>query len=399
MICVTIAQTSHSFAFVDMLNAGPQCDLIEIRLDRFIKSPNVKELIEACPKPSIISCRRKSDGGDWEDTENARLTLLRQAILEKPEYIEIELDAAPQIRRYGPTKRIITYTNLSDVPDDIEDIYRQACEQDADVVKLTLPTRTPEEAWPLIKIIAKGSKPTVAVGVGRNGLMLNVLGRRYKAPWTYVALEKGMEAYPGMVSIGDFKEVFDYQAIDSRTPLLAVTGEPEFQRLVARVLNHGFRLANDKTRCLPVEMGTVKHFSRVVNAIKLAGVLVDDRHQEDILKVTSEQEEVVRQAGAADFVAIRKEQWQAFNTHVRAVLSCIEEGMQKHDPTIPPIAGRTFLVVGCSATGRSIASGLRQKNALVVVADPDNDRAKQLASALGIATPPPLRCTERCATA
>lgn len=383
MICVSIAQESQTLALVDMYNAAPRCDLIEIRLDQFIKSPDIKALLKACPKPAIVSCRRATDGGHWTGTEEARLALLRQAVLDGAAYIEIELDQAHQVRRYGQTKRVIAYTNMAEVPADLEEIYRQAQGKDPDVIKLTVPTRTPEEAWPVLKIVAKGSHPTVAVGLGRNGIMLNVLGRRYKAPWTYAALEKGMEAYPGMASIFELEEVYDYRHIDSKTPLLAVTGLSEEQRLTARVLNHGFRLAGSKTRCLPIQMGDVEHFGRICAAIKLAGVLVDDQRREDILRVCGEREEAAELAGAADFVAVKEDKWTAYNTIYRAVIGALEDEYQRKRPGESAVSGRTFLVIGCSGTGRSIAAGLLRRGAKVIVADPDNERGAALAQRLG----------------
>jgi 3-dehydroquinate dehydratase/shikimate dehydrogenase len=383
MICVSIAQTSHKLAFVDMLNAGNQCDLLEIRLDRFEKSPHIRALIEASPKPTIVSCRRREDGGAWEGTQAARLTLLRQAVLDKADYVEIELDCADQVRRYGDTKRVITYTNTAEVPDDLEAIYAEACRKDPDVIKLTLPARTPEEAWPLLKIVAKGQRPTVAVGWGRNGMMLNILGRRYKAPWTYAALEKGMETYPGMLSIRELEDFYDYRAIDSKTPLLAVTGLADEQLIVSRVLNHGFRLTGNKTRCLPLEMGEVELFRKIAQAIKLAGVIVEDRLREQIVSVVNSSEEAVQSAGAADFIAIVGDQWRAFNVMYRCVVSSIEDALRQIHPAEKPLAGRTIVVVGCGPTARSIAVAVQKRGGAVVLADSDNDRAQRIARQLG----------------
>lgn len=382
MICVSIAQQSQRFALVDMLNAGPRCDLIEIRLDRFQKPPDIKALLAASPKPAIVSCRRQQDGGDWTGSEDARLALLRQAVLDGAAYIEIESDAIDQIRRYGPTKRIIAYTNLREVPEDMDAIYSEACLKDVDVVKLTVPARTPEETWPIIKIVARSRIPTVAVGLGRNGLMLNVLGRRYKAPWTYAALEKGMEAYPGMASVFELEEVYDYKSITSKTPLLALTGMSEEQRLTARVLNHGFRLAENRARCLPIQMGRIDHFGKFCSAIKLAGIIVEDEHRTAITELGEEQEEAVRQAGATDFIAIRNEKWCCYNTLYRAVPALLEEAYAARHPGESLIPGRTFLVVGCSGSGRSIAAGLLKHGGKVIVADPQNERAADLAGEL-----------------
>jgi 3-dehydroquinate dehydratase/shikimate dehydrogenase len=384
MICVSIAQTSHRFAFVDMLNAGRQCDLIEIRLDKFDKSPDIKALIETCPKPVIVSCRRPEDGGDWEGTEQARLALLRQAVLANADYVEIELDVADEIRRYGTTKRIITYTNVVEVPYDLEEIYEEARGKDPDVIKITVPTRNPEEAWPLIKIVAKGRTPTVAVGWGRSGIMLNVLGQRYKAPWTYAALEKGMEAYPGMATIRELEEIYDYHNISSKTPLLGVTGFSEEQRVAAQVLNHGFRLADNKTRCLPMDIGNIDLFAKVVNAIKLAGIIVDERHRIKILRAITDPEDAVKEAKASDFIAITGEKWCGFNTLYRAVIGGMEDAWrEKYPEGKSPLQGRTVLVIGCSGTARSIATAARKRGALLVMADRDNERCQRVASEVG----------------
>ena len=42
-------------------------------------------------------------------------------------------------------------------------------------------------------ILARPAVPTVVVGLGKPGVMLTVLGRKIGAPWTYAALERGME--------------------------------------------------------------------------------------------------------------------------------------------------------------------------------------------------------------
>src|SRR5436190_23771395 len=126
MICISIAQESRRFALVDMLNASRQCDLLEVRLDRFGKAPDFGELLTAKPKPVIMSCRRPQDGGHWEGSEEERLTLLRQCIISKADYVEIEVDVADQIRKFPPAKRVISYTNLEETPLDIADIYAEA---------------------------------------------------------------------------------------------------------------------------------------------------------------------------------------------------------------------------------------------------------------------------------
>src|SRR3954471_17965587 len=147
IICISIAQESRLMALADMLNAARQCDLLEVRLDRFGKAPDVGELLAVKPKPVIMSCRRMKDGGEWQGSEEERLALLRQCIISKADYVEIELDVADQIRKFPPSQRVISYTNLRETPSDIQEIYDEAKNKRPDVIKLVTLARTPEEAW------------------------------------------------------------------------------------------------------------------------------------------------------------------------------------------------------------------------------------------------------------
>src|SRR5262249_30312456 len=112
MICITIAQKSRRLALADLLNAARMGDMVEVRLDGFEKAPDFGDLRAAARKPIILSCRRPCDGGFWEGSEEDRLALLRQGIISKADYVEIELDVADQIRPYPGVQRVISYTNF-----------------------------------------------------------------------------------------------------------------------------------------------------------------------------------------------------------------------------------------------------------------------------------------------
>src|SRR5260370_12570479 len=111
MLCISINQESRRLAMAAMVNAKLFGDVLEVRLDRFGKSPDIGEMIAARPKPLIMACRRPVDGGFFEDSEDERLAILRQCIISKADYVQIEVDAADDIRPFPPRKRGISYTN------------------------------------------------------------------------------------------------------------------------------------------------------------------------------------------------------------------------------------------------------------------------------------------------
>src|SRR5262245_41686834 len=133
MICISISQESRWFALVDMYNARSQCDLLEVRLDRFVNEASVGELLASRPKPVIMTCRRAEDGGDWQGMEEERIALLKNCLAQKADYVEIELDIADRIAPSPPSKRVIAYTNYLETPDNLAEIYAQALSKQPDV--------------------------------------------------------------------------------------------------------------------------------------------------------------------------------------------------------------------------------------------------------------------------
>jgi 3-dehydroquinate dehydratase / shikimate dehydrogenase len=379
MICISIAQESRRLALVDMLNAARQCDLLEVRLDRFGKAPDVGELLSAKPKPVIMSCRRPRDGGLWDGSEEERLAILRQCIISKADYVEIELDVADQIRSFPPAKRVIAYTNRNETPANIAEFYALAKSKNPDVIKLTTLARTPEEAWPLVQLLARATVPTVVVGLGKPGVMLSVLGAKLGAPWTYAALERGMEAYPDEPTIADLNHIYHFRAIDRATRFIGVTGFGERERATAAALNAAFSYLQLPARCLPLGVGNVRLFGKVIEAVKLAGAVIDAEHRHSILQIVTEREPSAARTGAADLILHRDNQWHAADTRIPATANALEAALRIRSGTDHPLAGRIVLLAGINALTRTIARELKQRGSVLILAGHDRDAAHQLA--------------------
>ncbi len=227
MICITVTPESRTLGKVDILNAASKGDIVEVCLDHLIKEPDIKDLLSVTTKPVIVSCRRPQDGGKWDGTEDERLMLLRQAIVAGPAYVELDLDIAKKIPRFGKTQRVISFTRLDQPEHDLDAIIEEARAVQADVIKFTWPTPTIDDAWPLLKAASastKGSVPIVGLGLGRGELTFLLLSEKYGAPWLYAALENGMEAYPGQATVFELEETYHLRDIDRSTAFIAVTG-------------------------------------------------------------------------------------------------------------------------------------------------------------------------------
>src|SRR5689334_6366351 len=121
MICVSIARGRHRHVIAEHRHLVQQgAKLVELRLDYVNGEINLKRLLADRPSPVVITCRREHDGGRWAGSEEARLMLLRSAIAEGVEYVDLEGDIAASIPRFGKTKRIVSMHDFRKTPDDLD---------------------------------------------------------------------------------------------------------------------------------------------------------------------------------------------------------------------------------------------------------------------------------------
>lgn len=384
MICISINQESRRLAIVDMFNAAKQCDLVELRLDRFGMAPDLGEFIQLKPKPIIMSCRRPQDGGHWDGSEAERLALLRQCIVSKADFVEIELDVADQVRRFGPSQRVISYAvQPDDTAADIAARYEAAQKKTPDVIKFITPARTPEEAWPLVQILGKPQVPTVVVGLGKPGLMLTVLGKKIGAPWTYAALERGMEAYLDQPTVHDLRTVYRYEDIERSTRLIGVTGFGQRQYAQVAALNAGLAHLQLPARCLPMGVGSSRLFSKVMQAVKLGGVLIDAEHRETIREIADELHPTAVYANAVDLLLPKGDKWHGYYTGPLAALESLQTTLKIKSAAEEPLRNRVVMLVGLSAATRTLAVEMQRRGAGVILASHDRKAAQQMAQEAG----------------
>jgi 3-dehydroquinate dehydratase / shikimate dehydrogenase len=378
MLCISINQESRRLALADMLNAGRSgADILELRLDRFGKAPDLGELLARKTKPLLMTCRRSADGGHWDDSDEERLALLRQCVISKADYVEIELDAAQAVRRFGPSRRVISYTNLKETPADIDAIYDQCRGRDPDVVKLVTMARTPEEAWPLVQIVARSPVPTVVVGLGRANTMLALLGKKLGAPWIYAALERGMEAYPGQPTVDDLTNIFRVESIGRSTKFIGVLGQAP--RDLARIacLNAAFAECDLNLRCLPLEVGNPRIFRKLIDIVKLQALVADDTSQEPLKDLDIELHGTARKTSVLDVIVPKDDGLHGFHKGARACIQRLGETLKaKFDP---PLKDRIVMLAGLSPWTSLIAAEVQAQGGNAVLAS--NDKGTGLSMA------------------
>ncbi len=383
MICITVTPESRTLGKVDILNAASKGDIVEVCLDHLIKEPDIKDLLSVTTKPIIVSCRRPQDGGKWDGTEDERLMLLRQAIVAGPAYVELDLDIARKVPRFGKTQRVISFTRLDRPESDIDAIIEEARGVQADVIKFTWPTPTIDDAWPLLKTVSastKGSLPMVGLGLGRGDLTFSLLSLKYGSPWLYAALENGMEAYPDQPTVFELEDIYHLRDINRSTAFIGVTGFGDSQPGIVRAFNTAFKSQEVNARCLPLFPGDIGRLSRMLDVLKVRAILASGGYAKHLTALAEQIDPHDRDSGSVDLLLHKSDGWHGVNSLWRSAVQVLEAAVKHAGHSLPQ---RSVLVLGNGGTATAMAFGLTRFGGPVSICGPNDKEAQATATKMG----------------
>lgn len=391
MICVTIGRGRHaSLAEEWKAAAAAGVDLVELRADCLRREPDLKRLLAQRHTPIVFTLRRGADGGLWRGDETKRQQFLREAIALGVDYVDLEVDIASQIRRYGKTKRIISYHNLKTTPKDIETIAKQCRDQDADIVKVATNAPSLGESLRVLELGTKTGVPTITIAMGAVGVFTRVLNAKYGSPFTFAGFNPERTFAPGMLKYLELKRDYFYDQINSDTEVFAVIGDPIEQSLSPAIHNAAFRHLGMNKVLVPllIPAGRLEPSFKELQWLGINGFSVTIPHKQDIIKILDKKDGGVERTGACNTVVIRDGKRVGYNTDYRAAMESLEEalGGPAEDKSTSPLMDRMVLILGAGGVARSIAFGLVRRGANVIITNRHDERATSLAEEVGCRT-------------
>jgi 3-dehydroquinate dehydratase/shikimate dehydrogenase len=364
--------------------AAKGAELVEFRLDYMRNRPDIGRLLKDRPTPVVVTCRRKADRGRWNGSEEQRLAILREAIIAGAEFVDLEEDTAAAIRRYGKTKRIISYHNFDETPIELFDIHRRLSQRDADVVKIVTMANSPTDNVRMLELVAAAKVPTVGFCMGEFGTLSRILCGQAGSPFTYASFSREREMAPGQLSWAEVRNLYAFNRINKDTAVFAVIGDPIAQSKSPLIHNAAFRKLGLNAVYLPIRVpeDQLEESLRELAQLNIRGYSVTIPHKEAILQFATLTDEACNKMGAANTLYRRDKQWCAANTDAPAALAAIQEGLKKSGG-LPALAGRRVLILGAGGAARAVAHALTMEGAAVSITNRSRDRGRALASELG----------------
>jgi 3-dehydroquinate dehydratase/shikimate dehydrogenase len=386
-ICVVIGRTRHQMMQIELHEAAKHgARLIELRLDFLAKAPDFKRILANKPCPLVATARRPEDGGRWHGTEDERRMLLRQAIVGGFDWVDLETDVANDIRRFKNVKRIISYHNLREVPDDLEKIHEKMCQQDADVVKIAVTAQQPSDNLRVLQLIPKSPRPTVAFCMGDFGIPSRMLAARFGAPFTYAAFNKERGIAPGIPSYEEMKRIYHYDRINSETAVFGVVGDPVAHSLSPLIHNTAFLSLRINAVYLPfrVPRGELPDFLKAFDTLPIQGYSVTIPHKEAAAELAQRKDSAAASTQAVNTLIRGAEGFAGYNTDFHAARESLLANLPPSPDGGPAVlAGRTVLILGAGGVARAVAHALQREGALVTIANRTPEKSQRLAEEVG----------------
>ena len=359
--------------------------LVELRLDYIRRPVDLKRLMAEMTSPIVATCRRREDQGLWQHSEADRVMLLRSAIANGVDYIDLEMDVASQIPRYGNTQRIVSYHNFEETPDNLEEIHHEMTKLDPDVIKVVTMANNPVDNISALRLCRDSEIPTVAFCMGEMGMISRILCGKFGAPFTYATFSEERPMAPGQLSFEVMENLYRYDDIDEKTEILGVIADPVAHSLSPQIHNAAIRKNELNMLYLPfrVPRESLGTFLSICPELGVRGLSVTIPHKERVLKSIDATSDEVAGIGAANTLVFTKKGVAGYNTDCEAAIESLRKGLDKKNPGEENVfKDRKVMLLGAGGVARAIAYGLLKEGAEVLICARDYKKSEALATAL-----------------
>jgi len=388
MICVSIGRGRHRHVIAEHRHlADNGVRLVELRVDCIQGDVQVRRLLRERPCPVIVTCRRPSDGGHWDRGEEARQLLLRMAIAEGADYVDLEEDVAGDIPRYGTTRRIVSHHDFTRTPADLPALHARLAALDADIVKIATMANQPDDNLRMLELVRDSRVPTVGICMGDIGTPTRVLAGAVGSPFTFATTDDDRVLAPGQIGWRRMRDVYRYDSLTPATRIFGVVADPVAHSLSPVVHNAALAAAGIDAVYLPFRVPANHLDAFLAHAARwpLAGLSVTIPHKEAVLARCTACDDLVRSIGAANTVAFAASGLVASNTDATAAVESLQAGMVDADHPVKSglIGLKSALVLGAGGAARAVAFGLRREGVEVTIAARTLERGRTMAAEVG----------------
>ena len=381
MLCLTLNGATMQENYAALAQNEPYIQILELRIDT-LDLNDQKQIEEATQFPShtkipvILTCRRKTDSGEFSQSERKRLSLLKQVSQGAFSYVDLEAnvrkpDFEAQLRMQG--KKIIRSFHLFDGLKDNLDVKISHIMAKGDIPKVAVQIDGVAALVELFRFADrfKGKGNIIIIGMGKYGIASRVLYKKLGSMLTFCAAKDPQGV--GLVNAKTMSQLYRADQVTENTRVYGVIGDPVGKSISPAIQNLAIQAITEDAIYVPFNVDDITQFFVLASILNIQGFSVTVPHKVHVLPYLGKTSREVRRIGSCNTALRQEKTWYGSNTDYYGFLELIKSPLE---------AGKikNALVLGAGGGARAIVWALRNHNVNITILNRTLEHAKALAT-------------------
>ncbi|MBI3835114.1 MAG: type I 3-dehydroquinate dehydratase [Planctomycetes bacterium] len=366
-------------------------DAIELRIDPLEDSPIALNAFLKLhgEKKWIVTCRGREEGGRFAGETAERVACLITAAQGTNAYIDFEFadwKRSANIRQKvllaatgadGRRRLVLSSHHFNGPPNDLNSLIRKIRDvgraslaaNDELVAKVAYAGQSIMDGFAALDAMHAHRDQAIAICMGEHGTWTRLLAKKLGAFATYVATEDEVATAPGQFSLQAARD-FRWGALNPRTRVYGVVGDPVGHSLSPMLFNHWFGISEIDALYMPLHVGA-NEMNAFLDAVHQrtwldpGGFSVTIPHKESALNWPKiEADPLCVRLGALNTLLFDKDRVHAFNTDSHAAFDSLLDAWSKQREDL---RGSSIDVLGAGGAARAMILPLQEFGASVTV--------------------------------
>lgn len=385
MLITVIQVTDYPSAKKQISLSYPHADGVELRLDYLqpFDVNTVAQLRSEFNCPMILTLRKKSQGGFYEQSEEQRLQELLSLCELNPDYLDLEYDVPKSFLadiklRHPSIKLICSYHNFNETPEDLNGIFESLQHPYFYGYKMATQANNTLDALRMLELVnsLKGYFFT-GLCMGEYGQCTRILSPILGNAMNYASLDDHHSTAPGQLTLQELLTIYHYRKLNSATKIYALLGDPVHLSVGHLLHNQAMEFLNENAVYLKLRVSQNELPQLITHCRNLAfsGFSLTMPLKEAIVPLLDEIETYSEPINAINSIVNEAKKSIGFNTDGIGALQALAEKID--------IAKQKIVILGAGGAARAIAYEALQQRAEVFILNRTLNKAQKLAEELG----------------
>ncbi|MCX7949439.1 MAG: type I 3-dehydroquinate dehydratase [Treponemataceae bacterium] len=394
-ICLTGKTIAQNLEILEAYR--PYIDVAELRVDCL--EPDERFFIRRFPSlagvPTILTVRRKIDGGFFTEGEGARIVLLAAGLAfadadrrNNFAYVDLEEDLnVPSLeeaaRTFG-TRIIRSYHNFQGVDENLPERIRALRRHGDEIAKVAvMPQNLQDVARIFVAAEETQDVEKILLGMGPHGVCTRILAEKMGSYLTFASprLDPALPiAGPGQLDPKQLVNLYRFRDITKTTKVYGIVGYPLTATSSPEIHNRGFKNIKFDGVYIPFPADTLASFLELAEVLQIEGASVTVPYKEAILARLAGASPEVQKIGSCNTILRTSRGWFGYNTDARGFSDSLLTFIGKKD-----LKWKRCTIVGAGGVARAVAYEIHRLGGRACVVNRTVPKAKELAEPFGFA--------------